>query len=146
MRFPDDPNPKFVIPVTVEYAIEHKRVSYLLIAAFEGGANYWYRIEGYEEPSATPIWVQKDDLSQFKHAWFALAPGGGIKLSDFYGQDGDERGMTVKTLRTADLMRGLQIMARDYPQHFANFREENDDGETGDVFLQLCMFGKLVYG
>lgn len=146
MRFTDDPNPRFVIPVTVEYEIPHKRVSYLLISAFEGGSNYWYQIEGYEEPHATPIWVQKDDLTQFKHAWYALAPGGGIKVSDLRGQDGDRSRTTVKTLRIADLLRGLQLMAQQYPQQFADFREENDDAETADVFLQLCVLGKLVYG
>jgi hypothetical protein len=23
---------------------------------------------------------------------------------------------------------------------------ENDDADTGDVFLQLCLFGEVVYG
>jgi len=37
-------------------------------------------------------------------------------------------------------------MAEKYPRHFHNFLEENDDAETGDVFIQCCLFGEIVYG
>jgi hypothetical protein len=29
--------------------------------------------------------------------------------------------------------------------HFANWMNEEDDAETGDVFLQLCVFGEVKY-
>ena len=39
-----------------------------------------------------------------------------------------------------------QIMADKFPRHFANILNENDDAETGDVFLQCCLWGDIVYG
>jgi hypothetical protein len=41
---------------------------------------------------------------------------------------------------------GLQIMAKDYPNHFADLVNETGDATTDDVFLQCCLFGELIYG
>ena len=46
----------------------------------------------------------------------------------------------------AALLKGLQLMAKDYPQQWADFMDDNDDANTGDVFVQLCCFGKTIYG
>jgi hypothetical protein len=40
----------------------------------------------------------------------------------------------------------LQAFATQEPRHFADWLAENDDAETADVFLQLCVFGKTIYG
>jgi hypothetical protein len=37
-------------------------------------------------------------------------------------------------------------MRDQYPRHYADLVEENDDAITGDVFLQLAVFGELIYG
>jgi len=37
-------------------------------------------------------------------------------------------------------------MASEAPRHFADFIAENDDAETADVFLQCCLFGRIVFG
>jgi len=37
-------------------------------------------------------------------------------------------------------------MAEKYPRHFANFAQEAEDAETGDVFIQCCVLGEIVYG
>jgi hypothetical protein len=44
------------------------------------------------------------------------------------------------------MVRGLQLMADKYPNHFADFMQENDDATTSDVFLQLSVFGELIFG
>lgn len=44
-----------------------------------------------------------------------------------------------------NVRRGLQLMAEKYPKHFYDLVQENDDAETADVFLQLSLFGELVY-
>ena len=33
-----------------------------------------------------------------------------------------------------------------YPHHYANAITEDHDAETGDVYLQLCLFGELIFG
>lgn len=40
---------------------------------------------------------------------------------------------------------GLSIMAKKYPGHFIDFIKENYDQTTGDVFLQCCLFKKVIY-
>jgi hypothetical protein len=37
-------------------------------------------------------------------------------------------------------------MKKEYPYHYADLVEGNDDAETGDVWLQLAVFGELIYG
>jgi hypothetical protein len=39
---------------------------------------------------------------------------------------------------------GLTLLSR--TQHWQDFMEGNEDGTTGDVFMQLCLFGEVVFG
>ena len=55
-------------------------------------------------------------------------------------------GETEFPLNFTTMKQGIQIMADKYPEHFANVINENDDAETGDVFLQCCLFGEVVFG
>ena len=41
---------------------------------------------------------------------------------------------------------GLKVMAQKYPKAWADFMAENDDAETGDIFLQCICFGEVIYG
>jgi hypothetical protein len=51
-------------------------------------------------------------------------------------------------LDRAAIERGKELLATDerYSHHYADVLNENDDADTGDVFLQLCLFGEVVYG
>lgn len=44
------------------------------------------------------------------------------------------------------IKKGLTVMAKKEPRHFADFISEDYDQTTGDVFLQCCLFGKVIYG
>jgi hypothetical protein len=37
-------------------------------------------------------------------------------------------------------------MSEKFPEHWADFINENDDAITGDIFVQCCVFGDTVYG
>jgi hypothetical protein len=50
-----------------------------------------------------------------------------------------------KRLDMAAIKNGLKVMAEKYPHHWQDFVSENDDAITGDVFLQCCLFGEIVY-
>lgn len=41
---------------------------------------------------------------------------------------------------------GLKLMAEEHPRHFKDLISDNFDAITSDVFLQLAIFGELVYG
>ena len=48
-------------------------------------------------------------------------------------------------LNTDKIKKGLRVLAKKYPTHFADFVSGNYDMYTGDIFLQCCLFGKEVY-
>lgn len=114
-------------------------VSNLLVSAFEGGSNYWYFIESYEEP---PVLKYRIDATQvYKHVDYPINKGGGVVITTNEGDD-----MLPRTLNLASIRRGIGVMYDKYPRHFGDVISGNDDGATGDVFLQCCLFGEVVYG
>ena len=130
----------------IETQITDEQLRSLLTNAFEGGSNYWYR-------DAEPVFaegVTKDDVKEggklqppegYYH-WIELLPtipGCAVKV-----RVQEQRGYHL--LDRAALERGAQVMAEKYPKHFADWMSENDDADTGDVFLQCCLFGDLVFG
>lgn len=112
--------------------ITDKRVSDLLCCAFEGGSNYWYGINGYEGDT---------EGVEFKHLQMPFRDGGAVIVN--VPEDTDNK---TYRLDRAACHRGLELMAARHPKHFADFLSENDDANTGDVFLQLALFGEVVYG
>lgn len=120
--------------VTIE--MEEQRLNDLLCNALEGGSNYWYRIENY-------------DQSEHECEFLSDIPMAGGTLT-FTANGDDERevihGCDMWTLTREHMVKGAQTMAEKYPRHWANVVNENDDGETGDVFLQCCLFGEVIYG
>lgn len=58
----------------------------------------------------------------------------------------DEEAKKAYILRPDMIEQGLKIMAKKYPQHFIDFAVREDyDQATGDVFLQCCLFGEIIY-
>jgi hypothetical protein len=39
----------------------------------------------------------------------------------------------------------MQLMAANQAKHFADVLEQNDDAITADVWLQLALFGDVIY-
>lgn len=66
--------------------------------------------------------------------------GEGLILKD--GEE-DEKG---HNLNLGVIQKGLHVMAKDYPQHFADFYSGDYDAVTSDCFLQCCLFGEVIYG
>jgi hypothetical protein len=105
----------------------------LLCSAFEGGSNYWYELVDYTTDSnRVPDYEGLTD------------PEKNIKWSIKDYEDSDSVGLYQ--LDRAKIQQGIQVMADEYPRHMADALSENHDAETGDVFLQCCLFGEVVYG
>lgn len=49
-------------------------------------------------------------------------------------------------LTPAKIQRGLRLLATECPRHFSYLLLGNEDADTGDFFLQLALFGKVIYG
>jgi hypothetical protein len=132
----------------VHAIVKFKRLTDLLVNAFEGGSNYWYMITGYELRNGLTIEDFREGGSvqprdDYYH-WSQLIPSTkGCAL--FVGTKEDDFKFPI-CLNRRSMRAGAQIMAEKYPRHWANLIEENDDAETGDVFLQCCLFGELIYG
>jgi hypothetical protein len=126
-------NKKLTVRTEVEF--DATRLNDLLCCALEGGSNYWYMIH---------------DVSAGKAYYDAVPYSGGWIMFTACGDDGEynfqHHGETQFKLNWVAMVKGINIMANAYPYHFANFLAENEDAETGDVFLQCCLFGEIIFG
>lgn len=111
------------VTVKVTHTFDRERIECLLISAFEGGSNYWIK------------WAQAVQGGDIYDAAFDY----GVRIR----ADGEPHS---RLLNLAAMHKGLQDMADHHPRHMADFISGNDDATTGDVFLQLCLFGEVIYG
>jgi hypothetical protein len=125
--------------VKIEHEITNERLQDLLCCAFEGGSNYWYRIEKYIYPKGQT----KESLNiEFPHIELPFK-GGEIIIKDISGEGEENK---VYRLNLAAIKKGLKIFVNKYPDNFSDFMIENEDAITGDTFLQCCIFGEAIYG
>jgi hypothetical protein len=129
--------------------ITRQRMFDLICCGFEGGVGYWCQIMDYENPDQIKV--------TYKHNELPLTEKGAVLCQEFedgYGGQDDEgywlgedgNRLEVLKLDQAAYKRGLEIMSEKYPRHFRNFLDENEDAETGDVFVQCALLGEIVYG
>ncbi len=121
--------------------ITDSRAADLLCGAFEGGSNYWYTIADRKEPEvlAQP-WGEGEYTPM--HISYPFSEGGALIIEDM--EDEDVR----VTLDREAIERGKKLLTEnpDYNSYLVDVLDEQDDAETGDVFLQLCVFGEVIYG
>lgn len=134
-----------MIELSLNVKVTEGRIRDLLVAALEGGSNYWISNIRYELRGDLTI----DDFREggkmqpedYYH-WCQLIPlTEGCRL--IFDDDEDEK---THYLDRKKISRGLRVMSEKYLSHFTDFIYENDDASTGDVFLQCCVFGDIVYG
>lgn len=122
----------------VSIDITDKQLASLLVSALEDGSLYWiHRFSHKGETDAKPFGEEYTP----KYIAAPFSKGGHLEISVL-----EEPGESIKYLDRAAMERGLQLMATEYPYHFANVLTQDADAETGDVFLQLSVLGALVYG
>ncbi len=121
--------------------INDSTAAHLLCSAFEGGSNEWYMIKEYKKPETVACpWggeYTPDYIS------FPFSEGGAVIIVDIEDQEGPEYTLDKKAVEN-----GISIITTDtdYSHHYKNILEDNADAETGDVFLQLCVFSDVIYG
>jgi hypothetical protein len=133
-----------LVPMTAKLKLE--TISDCLCTAFEGGSNYWYNIEKFIRPvnfNNTP----SEDVN-FRHLSYPMNEGGALIISAANAEDEPEEGEELQTWRLdlESIVKGLALMALKYPRHYNDLISGNDDSDTGDVFLQTCLFGETIYG
>ena len=134
------------IVVTTRQVFKKKDIACLLVSAFEGGINYWCERQPFSFVKPTAGWVPVLDAGDEKpEEWpmydYPLLPGGAIV---FKADDGS--GKTKRYRMDLPMIeKGLKLMAEKEPRHFADFVKDCGDASTGDAFVQLCLFGEVVY-
>jgi hypothetical protein len=115
------------------------KVADLLCCAFEGGSNYWYEIVDYGRPVCFEFRTSPERI--YNHIDYPLNEGGWLLIADL-----ENPAWQPKVLGLAEIKRGLQVMADKFSLHYADALNEDGDAVTGDVFLQCCIFGDVIYG
>ena len=113
----------------IRHEVSDQDVKDLLCCGMEGGIGYWAEIDDYIEPSA-------EGPYEYRHLDYPFTVDGAVIIRDT--EEGD-----LHRLDRAALERGISLLSG---YHLTNFLEENTDAMTGDVFVQLCLLGSIVYG
>lgn len=141
------------------FKIEHKipwgEVAELLSMALEGGSNYWYMIQKETKPKSWKFFGNYNK-SKTKYSYLFPFNGGSLMIDDEVSGD-PELKKPVKLDLTA-IKKGLIAWLADsmkedgdktrsaHPCHLVDFLVGDADKTTADVFLQFCIFGKVIYG
>lgn len=122
--------------------VSFQRAADLLCCAIEGGSNYWAEIVKVKEPKEFSFLMDSDLGGENPKPYLSDYPfnGGSITFSDGEGD------MPDTTLDLEAIKKGLQVLATEHPSHWKDFLNENEDADTGDVFLQCCLYGEVVFG
>lgn len=117
----------------VRQYIGFQRIADVLFSADEG-VKYW------AGPSSEPLGYA-DDLMDM------LAGEKSIEIIDYEDDsvkdpdDGKHHELTL-----AKVKKGLQILAKKYPGHYASIVGEDWDMYTADALVQCSLFGDIIYG
>ncbi len=133
-----------------DFTTDREHLTDLLSVATYG--NEWPVIKPFKSDAEKGLF---EDCECREDKWAtALLSGKGVMLYDLYDENVDEDIEDIKEfpkeakhhLTIENIRKGLELMRDQYPRHYADLVEENDDLITGDVFLQLATFGELIYG
>lgn len=129
-----------------DFTTDHEHLTDLLSVATYG--NYWPCVKAFKSDAEKGLF---EDCECCEDKWAAgLLKGKGVVVYDCYALDDaeteEEKAEARHEITIADVKRGLDLMKEKYPRHWADLVEENDDLITGDVWLQLTVFGELIYG
>jgi len=119
-----------LVPSTVE--VNFDRIDDLVTGAVEGGSKHWI--------GETKIIGGMEGKEGYS---FVNLLREGVKILFVNNKDGSSAYLTLERMFNA-----LLIMANSKISfhHWGNILTEKEDGKTSDIFLQLALFGEIVYG
>ena len=114
----------------------------IIVTALEGGSNYWYWIEDFEhiknlfpptERQITPrsIIIAKAIVEKKAH----------LKIYEI-----DDNNELLGILNEESIKEAFLIMSKEYPMVYSKIIIGEYDASDADVFFQLAVMKKLVYG
>jgi hypothetical protein len=155
--------PAHAFPVAL--ALSHYTIAMLLIDACEGASDHWLARVDVDLTHDAPVHSQAERKAiigpdpraeafafwrDFTWPLFAVAPlvDGCSLVLHVYNPAGApaDQPQAVYRVGRQEIARAVQTLAEKHPQRFAEIIGGTWDGDDSDVFLQLCAFGKVIYG
>lgn len=136
--------------VIVKREIPRKRVQDLLVGLFENNYSPWLlAIQGRNfAPGLTLRDFKKGGKMTDPEDYYTssqiipVTEGCGLVLRV---DNPNGESSILFTLDIAAIQKGLQIMADQYPRHFQDILDENDDANTSDIFGQCICYGEEIF-
>ena len=129
-----------------DFTTDHENLVNLLSVATYG--NEWPVVKAFKSDAEKGLF-EGCECREDKWAE-ALLKGKGVMVYDCYALDEaeteEEEAEAKHNITLDNVRKGLELMRDQYPRHYADLVEENDDLITGDVWLQLAVFGEVIYG
>jgi len=134
------------IPCNVEF--DERKLSDILITAFEGGVGYWCHILKYQKPEGAIPPTEIADMEKYKHGWLPLVEGGGLWLQDTEnpGENDPDAAFPRVLLDRAALQRGLEAVALKRPKIWLRICEDQYDSCDADIVIQYAVLGEEMFG
>ena len=133
-----DLNEKFYGDITNETIID------LLTVAFEGGSDYWLSDDIFLTYGSGK--TLEDYKLDGRPCWYLLPVFDGYVSFTWKNDDHLDMGDNTHDLDRIDLLNALETLEKQWPGHFADIVEGQDDAETADLVLQLAVLGEVTFG
>jgi hypothetical protein len=135
----------------------------LFVTALEGGSNYWYyvgnsdKINNTGEPSSEEIGkfilnggtvsfydkeLVEEILGKMDDSYYHIQ--GDIVDEKLFAEDKEKA--FLGDVDMDSILKGISLTKKRYPKVWENILLEQYDANDADVFLQLCVMGKIVFG
>jgi hypothetical protein len=131
----------FNLEIKRDIEVTEENLKSILCCALEGGSNYWYFIGDMDEslldrsvPLVDNIVKSLFEIEGYKVPFYDGADAYEFEDMEYLGD------LTLESIKE-----GIQLMAKDYAHLFNEFMEGNEDADTGDVWLQLCVMKDVVF-
>lgn len=124
--------------------IDYQLFEDILVTALEGGVGYWAIIDTDEFYDKLPKETKGEPLSVriAKEVW--NTPDFSINVYDI---ESDEEDLDLLgALSYANVERGFELLAKDYPEDWDAIMEESYDAFNADTWFQLACLGEVVFG
>jgi hypothetical protein len=127
----------------VQIEVTKENIEALLITSIEGGSNYWCMYGTSVLPESDKPTSLDDAILNFVMA----SPDNKVPIYDVedYEED-EEEDSFLGFVSMETIINGTQKFIQQCPERWASVIEEDYDAEDADVWFQMVVMGKIVYG
>lgn len=126
--------------IQIEYEVNQDMIENAIISALEGGSNYWYFVDVKDfqqdlPPKNGKVITERISEAVFKNPSF--------KMPVYDVEDEED---VLGYLSQKNLRRGLELCAKNYPDVFQRFTNDDIDAGDADIIFQLTVMGEVTFG